>query len=158
MPSEIRLSPVGSIEVKDGRIYLSIQEKFRPALKELDGFSHIHILWWGNQTDTPEQRETLLSNKPYKKSPDTLGIFSTRSPVRPNPVLITIAAIISIDIKKGIIELPWIDTDAGTPVIDIKPYHPCSDRVKNVKLPYWCAEWPQCYEESATFDWAKVFN
>ena len=46
----------------------------------------------------------------------------------------------------------------GTPIIDIKPYQPCSDRVKNVQLPDCCSDWPQCYEGSATFDWTTVFN
>jgi hypothetical protein len=43
-------------------------------------------------------------------------------------------------------------------IIDIKPYQPCSDRVKNVLLPVWCSEWPKWYEDSATFDWNSVFN
>ncbi len=158
MSSEIKIKPVGSIEVEAGRFYLSIRKKYRKALKELEGFSHINVIWWGNQFDTPKHRDILVAKKPYRKSPDVVGIFSTRSPVRPNPVLITIAAVVSIDLAKGIIEIPWIDADAGTPVIDIKPYQPCSDRVKNVQLPDWCVEWPQCYEDSATFDWTTEFN
>jgi len=158
MSSEIKLNPVGSIEVEEGRFYLSIKKRYRKALKELEGFSHINIIWWGNQSDSPKRRDILVANKPYKNGPDTVGIFATRSEARPNPILITTTSVINIDLDKGIVELPWIDADKGTPIIDIKPYQPCSDRVKNVQLPDWCSEWPQCYEDSATFDWAAVFN
>ena len=158
MSSEIKLNPVGSIEVEEGRFYLSINERYRKALIELEGFSHINIIWWGNRSDFPKQRDILIAKKPYKKGPDTVGIFSTRSETRPNPLLITIAAVMGVDLDKGIVELPWIDAEAGSPVIDIKPYQPCSDRVKKVQLPDWCTEWPQWYEDSAAFDWDSVFN
>ncbi len=158
MFSEITLNPVGSIKMDKGRYYISIRDEYKMALKELDGFSHINIIWWGNKSDSPEKRKEVLLNKPYKKGPDSIGVFATRSEVRPNPVLITAVAIININHEEGIIEIPWIDADNDTPVIDIKPYHPCSDKITNVQLPDWCSEWPQCYEDSAEFDWESVFN
>lgn len=158
MSSEIKLNSIGSIKVEGGRFYVEIREKYRKALKGIEGFSHINIIWWGNQSDSPEQRDRLLVKKPYKKGPDTVGIFATRSEIRPNPVLITTAAVISVDWEKGLIEFAWIDAEKDSPVIDIKPYQPCSDRVKDIKLPYWCCEWPKWYEDSAEFDWESVFN
>ncbi|MDY0362243.1 MAG: TrmO family methyltransferase [Desulforegulaceae bacterium] len=158
MSSEIKLNPIGNIEIKEGRFYLSVKEKYKKALKAIEGFSHINIVWWANRSDTLEKRDRLIVEKPYKKSPDTLGIFATRSEIRPNPVLITTAAVISVDQDKGIIELPWIDAENGSPVIDIKPYQPCLDRVKNVMQPGWCSEWPQWYEDSCGFDWESVFS
>lgn len=158
MSSEIKINSIGDIKVGKGRFYLSIKKKYREALKELEGFSHINVIWWGNQSDSFENRDILVVNKPYKKGPDTVGIFATRSQLRTNPVLITIVPLISVDLNKGIVELPWIDAESETPIIDIKPYHPCSDRVENSKLPDWCSEWPQCYEDSVTFDWSSVFN
>lgn len=158
MASEIKLNPVGSIEIEGSHHYISIKSKYRKALKELDGFSHINIIWWGNQSDSPERRNTLIVKKPYKNAPDIVGVFATRTGIRPNPILITATAIIRIDLKKGIIEIPWVDAEKGSPVIDIKPYQPCLDRVKNVHLPVWCSEWPQWFEDSAAFDWELVFN
>ena len=158
MPLEIKINPVGSIEVEEGRFYVSIREKYRDALRGLQGFSHINVFWWGNKSDSPELRNTIITRKPYKKSPDIVGIFATRSEVRPNPVLLTTAEIIRIDVPKGIIELSWIDAEKDSPVIDIKPYQPCSDRIKDIKLPHWCAEWPEWYEDSAGFNWSSVFN
>lgn len=155
---KIRLNPVGSIEIEDGRSYVAIDEAYRPALKELEGFSHLDILWWAHLADAADHRDTLVAQSPYRNAPETVGIFATRSPVRPNPVMLSVAAVLSIDAVKGIIKLPWIDAEAGSPVIDIKPYHPCADRVRDARVPSWCATWPQWYEDSGSFDWSTVFN
>ncbi len=158
MSSEITLNPVGSVEVENGRFSIVLKQRYRKALNELEGFSHITILWWGNQTASPENRDVLVAKKPYRNGPNIVGIFATRSEARPNPVLITTAAVIHIERDEGVIELSWIDAENGSPVLDIKPYQPCSDRVKHVQSPDWCAEWPQWYEDSASFDWNSVFN
>jgi tRNA (adenine37-N6)-methyltransferase len=86
MSPEIKLKPVGGIEVEEGRFYLSIRKKYRTALNELEGFSHINIIWWGNQSDSLESRDILVAKKPYRNGPDTVFIFATRSEARPNPV------------------------------------------------------------------------
>lgn len=144
--------------MKANVFYLSIQDQYREALKGIEGFSHMNVVWWGNHSDSSKQRSKLCVNKPYKKGPDTIGIFATRSNERPNPVLITTVTVTGVDCHKGIIEFPWIDAEAESPVIDIKPYQPCSDRVKNVKEPEWCSDWPNWLEESAEFDWESIFN
>jgi tRNA-Thr(GGU) m(6)t(6)A37 methyltransferase TsaA len=158
MSREIKLNPVGTIENREGRFNVIIQKNYREALRELEGFSHIIVLWWGNQADSQAHRDMLTAHQPYRKGPDTIGIFASRSEMRPNPVLMTIAEVTHIDMGRGIIELAWIDAETDSPVIDIKPYQPCSDRVKEVLLPDWCSHWPQWYEDSANFDWAAVFN
>lgn len=158
MSFEIKLNPVGTIENREGRFSVVLQKSYWEALRELEGFSHIIVLWWGNQADLQDRRDILTVRQPYRKSPDTVGVFATRSEMRPNPVLMTIATVNRIDMHTGIIELEWIDAETDSPVIDIKPYQPCSDRVKEVRLPDWCSDWPQWYEDSENFDWAAVFN
>jgi len=96
--------------------------------------------------------------KPYRKGPDLLGIFSTRSPMRPNPIALSVAAVVGVDMEQGLIRLAYIDAEDGTPVLDIKPYLPCSDRVSRVQTPGWCSHWPQSMEGSATFDWPAEFE
>ena len=158
MHSEIKLSTIGYIKVEKGRFYVSVKEDYKEALISLEDFKYINLIWWGSHSDSFEKRSILTVEKPYKKGPDSLGIFSTRSEIRPNPVLVSTVAVISVDHAEGIIELPWIDAEDGSPLIDIKPYHPCSDRVKDIDMPEWCAEWPRWYEDSAMFDWGSVFN
>lgn len=55
-------------------------------------------------------------------------------------------------------ELAHIDAEAGTPVLDIKPYTPSLGRVEKPSVPSWCADWPASVEESGRFDWSSVFN
>ena len=118
---------------------------------------HINILYWIDRCDNSECREVLKVKKPYKKAPDTLGVFSTRSPERPNLIALSVAEIISIDYKEGRIYVTYIDAMDNTPVLDIKPYTPSIDRIKEIRVPNWCSHWPSCYEESSGFDWESEF-
>ena len=154
---EMILSPIGHVSVDKEGFALRINAPYRPALRGLEGFSHIDVLWWCNQLDGPEYRHQLECNKPYKKGPAKLGVFATRSPVRPNPVALTMVQVLVLDANAGIITVPFIDAVDGTPIIDLKPYHPCADRIRSVSVPEWCSHWPQWYEDSAHFDWQAEF-
>jgi hypothetical protein len=66
--------------------------------------------------------------------------------------------ILEIDHDSGAIVVPYIDAEDGTPVIDIKPYHPATDRVRDVSVPDWCSHWPKWHEDSAGFNWAAEFE
>lgn len=157
MNNTIQINPIGRVRAINGNFTIEIDPQYLPALTNIDGYSHLQILWWGHLYATPQYRSYFLSEKPYKTGPDKLGVFATRSPVRPNPLLLTTIQVINIDFDKGIITTPYIDAEDNTPVLDIKPYHLC-DRVRDCRVPAWCAHWPQWDEESATFDWSKEFN
>ncbi len=152
------LDPIGRVIVDDDGFALSIYEPYRPALAELDGFSHINVLWWAHLLDDPMFREMTIAERAYRNAPAQIGIFATRSPARPNPIALSAVAVISIDRDEGIVRVPYVDADDGTPILDIKPYHPSVDRIREVRVPAWCATWPQWYEDSATFDWGAVFE
>ncbi|MCG8515368.1 MAG: TrmO family methyltransferase, partial [Halanaerobiales bacterium] len=105
-----------------------------------------------------KDRQVLQCEQPYQKAPASVGIFATRSPLRPNPIALTIVPIINIA-EDGKIYLPYIDAEDGSPIIDLKPYHPATDRVRDLEVPDWCRHWPQWYEDSASFDWeAELIN
>ncbi len=151
------ISPVGTVIARDGNFSIQLEPQYIPAILGLDGFSHLNIIWWSHYLDQPEPRAQLTAPQPYKNSPATLGIFATRSPMRPNPICVSVAQVISVDENEGTIQLAWIDAEDGTPVLDIKPYLPCCDRVRRVSTPSWNSHWPDCYEESGDFDWAAEF-
>lgn len=155
--SAYHVEPIGYVSAT-GRYALVIDEAYRPALAELEGFSHITILWWCHQLDDPLFREMTIAERPYKHGPAAVGIFATRSPARPNPIALTVAQLLTVGIENGIVELGFIDADDGTPVLDIKPYLPAVDRVRTTRSPEWCADWPNWLEDSATFDWGAVFE
>lgn len=151
------ISPIGKINAENDQFVIQLNKENREALLELDGFSHIQVFWWGHLFDNEDYRKINIAEKAYKNGPDKIGIFATRSPVRPNPVLVTTVPVISIDHEQGKIAVAFIDAEDGSPLIDIKGYYPF-ERVQNIQVPQWCSHWPQWYEESATFDWAGEIN
>jgi len=78
---------------------------------------------------------------PFEAPP--LGVFSSRSPMRPNPLGLSTAKILGIQHSEGMIRIADIDAYEGTPVLDIKAYMPSIDRVKEVKVPDWMSDWPE---------------
>lgn len=151
------LSPVGYIHTGSEGFVLEIEPRFRPAMNGLEGFSHINILWWSHYLDSQDQRGVLTCQQPYRNAPSELGVFATRSPQRPNPVCLSIAQVIRIDNQQGKIYVAYLDAEDGTPILDIKPYTPSIDRIREVKTPDWNRHWPQWFEDSAEFDWEAEF-
>lgn len=150
--------PIGKVCNNEKGIFIKLEKEFIPALKALEGFSHINVIWWFSDFDSKEFRAVLEAEQPYKKAPEKMGIFATRSPMRPNPIALTAAEVINIDYQKGIIQIAYIDANDNTPVLDIKPYTPSLDRVETPNVPHWCGDWPKSLEQSADFEWEKVFN
>lgn len=150
--------PIGSIQEGENGFTILVNPPYRPALQGLEGFGHLNILWWFSELDTPENRQVLQAPQPYKNAPETMGIFATRSPIRPNPLALTTVQVLHLDPHAGTILVPFIDANQGTPVLDIKPYTPSFDRIETPIVPSWCQNWPQSVEESGSFPWESVFN
>jgi tRNA-Thr(GGU) m(6)t(6)A37 methyltransferase TsaA len=154
----VTFSPIGTVKLENGRYFIELEDALFAAALGLEEFSHIQVLCWFNLYDSPASRNYLVIDKPYRKGPEKLGVFATRSPVRPNPIALSACALIGIDKEKHRLEVAYIDAENDTPVLDIKPYEPSDDRVRDVKMPAWCSHWPQYMEESADFDWGSEFN
>ncbi|MDK2942309.1 MAG: tRNA (adenine37-N6)-methyltransferase [Acetobacterium sp.] len=152
------LKPIGTIHVEGTEMFIELDERYRQGLAGLDGFSHINVLWWFSEFDNQEARGVLSSPQPYKQAPEVMGVFATRSPLRPNPLALTAVSVLDLDNQTGIIKIAYIDANDGTPVLDIKPYTPSLDRVENPQVPSWCDHWPKSVETSGTFNWAEEFN
>ena len=153
-----QVNPIGKIRVESGETFIELAPEYIPALQSLDGFSHLNVIWWFSDFDNEEARNTLETLMPYKNAPDVMGIFATRSPIRPNPIALTAVQVIRIDFESGIIQIAYIDANDNTPVLDIKPYTPSLDRVEAPGVPEWCSHWPKSLEQSESFDWEKEFN
>jgi tRNA-Thr(GGU) m(6)t(6)A37 methyltransferase TsaA len=154
---ELSIAPIGYVRAGKDGFRLEIESKYLPGLQELEGFSHVNVLWWSHLCDSHECRGILQCDRPYKLGPAAVGVFATRSPARPNPIAVSAVAILRIDSQNGVIHIPFIDAEDGTPIIDLKPYYPCLDRVRECTVPQWCRHWPQWYEDSAAFDWSAEF-
>lgn len=155
---EFKIKQIGTIRSDDEGFRAEVFPEYRAALSGLEGFSYVNLLWWFDGCDNDACRSVLTEEKPYKKGPETLGVFATRSPERPNPIALSCAYVTYIDAKNGVIGLAYTDANDGSPLLDIKPYTPSLDRVESPAVPDWCAHWSKCVEENGDFDWAAEFN
>ncbi len=161
MPNTAKLDFIGQVQpgnAQDPRFVLQLQPQLAQGLRGLNGFSHAVVLWWAHQADSAAEREALLYRKPYRHNPDDVGVFGSRSPSRPNPIGMSVVALAEVDDVNAAIYTYFIDTEPGTPIVDIKPYFPASDRVASAATPKWCQHWPQNVEASADFDWSAEFE
>jgi len=142
-----KISPVGYLRRTESSTTIEILPEFTPALKELEGFSHVQIFWWFDKFDDETSRQTVQFEKMPFEAP-CLGVFACRSPMRPNPIGLSPAKILNVDHKKGIVEIGDLDAFDGTPILDLKAYIPSCDRVKNVRVPDWAANWPEWVPEN----------
>ena len=94
---------------------LEILREFEPGLDGIEGFSHLFVLWVFDRADGFD----LIAHPPTdEKRPH--GVFSTRSPRRPNPIALTVVELLR---RAGTsLHVRGVDMLDGTPILDIKPY------------------------------------
>jgi tRNA-Thr(GGU) m(6)t(6)A37 methyltransferase TsaA len=139
---KIVLKPIGVVrttaigdEVKDKtRISrILIHPELTEALDGVDGFSHLFVLFWLHKIPD-KQRKTLKVHPRGRKDMPLLGVFATRTMLRPNPVGLTVVKLVKIE--GNVLTIRGLDALDGTPVLDIKPFDSW-DTAKNVKVPEW---------------------
>lgn len=133
-PKHFTVYPIGHIEKRDGQTKIILDKKYQPGLLGLEGFSHVHVLYWFDRNDTPQKRSTLQVHPHGDKRNPLSGVFATRAPVRPNLTALSLCKIISV--RENVIEIDQIDAFPNTPVLDLKPYIPSIDEVSAT-----CPEW-----------------
>jgi tRNA-Thr(GGU) m(6)t(6)A37 methyltransferase TsaA len=100
--------------LSDNEITLEIYPQFAAALKDVTRCSHLTVLYWGDRAN----RETLQSRTPFSDVP--VGVFSSRSPNRPNPIAFCVADLIRQEDNRLIVR--GVDALDGSPLVDIKAY------------------------------------
>lgn len=125
----VRMKPIGTIkspyrETKqipkgrgarhDAEGILEILPEFEEGLTDIEGFSHLYVIWLFHKSDGFQ----LIGTPPSDNRPH--GVFATRSPRRPNPIGLTVVRLLS---REGrMLKVSGIDMLDGTPILDIKPY------------------------------------
>ena len=142
MKETYQIYPIGHIRRTQEGIHLEIDEPFRPAIQQLEHFSHVMVFWWANQHDNEKSRHIMQTNPPYAEG-KTTGVFACRSEYRPNPIAMTTCELLQVDQAKGIIRVANIDAYDGTPILDLKAYFPVCDRVQEAHIPAWLSGWPE---------------
>jgi tRNA (adenine37-N6)-methyltransferase len=90
------------------------------GLRSIEGFSHLLLLYWLDQSKSPE----LVFTPPFDGQPR--GVFATRAPRRPNPIGLSVVAFDGFAAPDEL-KIRYLDCLDGTPLIDIKPYLPTTD-------------------------------
>jgi len=92
---------------------LEILPEFEPGLKDIEGFSHLYVLWVFDRSEGYE----LVGTPPCDNRPH--GVFASRSPYRPNPIGLTVVRLVGRERNR--LRVRGVDMVDGTPILDIKP-------------------------------------
>lgn len=108
------------------------EEEYRNdhALRGLEGYSHIWLIWHFSESETTQFRPTV--RPPRLGGNERVGVFATRSPFRPNPIglsCVKLEGIKKIEGKGTVLVVSGADMANRTPIFDIKPYLSISDAV-----------------------------
>ena len=125
---KIELAPIGFVRtdiekvprhwtISDAEGTIVIDEQFREGLKDIQTGQRIVVLFYFHQS--PRFTKDFLVQVPPQRT-EQLGVFSICSPIRPNPLGMSVVEVLGVD--GGIIHIKGLDMVDGTPVLDIKPY------------------------------------
>lgn len=124
----------GLVKSSKAKIIFSEEYRNREALRGIEGFSHLWLIWKFSKSVTENWSPTV--RPPRLGGNKRMGVFATRSPFRPNPIGLSSVKIEKIieNTKYGtIIEVSGADLLDGTPIYDIKPYIAFSDSHPDAK-------------------------
>jgi len=135
-----KLKFVGVVETVGELSKVRIFSEFCQGLEYLNNFSHIIVLYWLHLRDNERERRTLQVIPRRHPGAPKVGVFSSRSPSRPNPIGFCVAELVQIEdctlIVKG------LDALEGSPIVDIKPYIPRADSIPDARVPEWTSRGP----------------
>jgi tRNA-Thr(GGU) m(6)t(6)A37 methyltransferase TsaA len=112
-PAGMPIQPAGAAGVSGT---VDVFDEFRAGLKDLDGFSHIALLYVFHRAEG-----FTLQVVPFMDDVPR-GVFATRAPRRPNPIGLSVVRLERIE--NGLLHITNVDMLDGTPLLDIKPYVP----------------------------------
>lgn len=107
------IQPTGASKIQGT---VKVFSQFADGLKDLEGFSHVILLYHFHQV-----KNTQLIVTPFLDS-QPRGVFATRAPKRPNPIGLSVVKLLSIE--QNILHVGNVDVIDGTPLLDLKPYVP----------------------------------
>jgi tRNA-Thr(GGU) m(6)t(6)A37 methyltransferase TsaA len=111
---EAKGSPIQPVFAKNSEGIVEVYEPYREALKDLDGFERIWLIYWFHKA--AEFRPIVT---PFLDTVER-GLFATRAPCRPNPIGMSPVRLLRIE--NGKLFVMEVDILDGTPLLDIKPY------------------------------------
>ena len=118
----------GILDMLESRIVFEKEYRVKDALRGLEDFSHIWLIWVFSEAVREEWSPTV---RPPRLGGNTrMGVFATRSPFRPNPIGLSSVRLEKVELTEHqgpVIHVSGVDLRDGTPIYDIKPYLPYVD-------------------------------
>jgi tRNA-Thr(GGU) m(6)t(6)A37 methyltransferase TsaA len=130
-----RLYPIGRVERKGKTVGLRIFDRYVEGLLGLEDWSHVNVLYWFDQNDTPQRRRVLRVHPRGDKQNPLTGVFACRAPVRPNLIALSLCKILSV--RGNFIQVEDLDALDASPVLDLKPFVPLDAPTQGVRVPAW---------------------
>lgn len=124
-------TPIQPSRAEGARGTIEVRSEFADGLADLDGFSHIIVLYAFHLAHGYTLKVTPFLDDQAR------GVFSTRAPCRPNAIGMSVFELLRV--HGGTLDVANVDVVDGTPLLDIKPYVPQFDGVMDVRLG-WLAE------------------
>ena len=118
----------GLVEALESLVVFEPEYRNPAALRGLEGFSHIWLVWVFDQAVRAEWSPTV--RPPRLGGNARLGVFATRSPFRPNPLALSAVTLAGMEKTREwgtVLRVRGADLMDGTPILDIKPYLPYAD-------------------------------
>lgn len=118
----------GLIEDLKGQIFFEPEYRNPQAVRGLEAFSHIWLLW--QFSESKKERWSATVKPPRLGGKKRVGVFASRSPYRPNDIGLSCVRLERIETEGGcgpVLHIAGADLMDGTPIYDIKPYIPVSD-------------------------------
>jgi tRNA (adenine37-N6)-methyltransferase len=124
--SELDGMPIQPSAAQGIKGHILINEDLVKGLDDLDGFSHIYLLYHLHLSNSYNLKVIPFLDDQLR------GIFSTRAPKRPNPIGLSVVKLIKIVLNR--LEIENVDIIDGTPLLDIKPYVSDMDEVNHCRV------------------------
>lgn len=119
-------TPIQPSRLDGARGTVEVWPEYAGGLQDLDGFSHIIVLYSFHLSQGYSLRVTPFLDNQQR------GLFATRAPRRPNPIGLSVLELCQV--RGNVLEVANVDMVDGTPLLDIKPYVPQFDCVENVRI------------------------
>ena len=119
--------PKNSSVRRDVEATIELDARYAKGLKDIALMSHVIALYWLDRSD-----RSLIIQAP-SHAPEPRGVFALRSPVRPNPIGLSVCELVRVEGTRLVIRN--IDCVDGTPLIDLKPYFSSTDSVPDARRP-----------------------
>jgi tRNA-Thr(GGU) m(6)t(6)A37 methyltransferase TsaA len=114
---------------------IDLAPKYKEALEGIEGYSHLLVLYWLSRVPYNARGRRMKIHPRSRPDLPLVGVFATRTQYRPNPIGLTQVKLVE---RRGkTLTVKGLDALNGTPVLDIKPISPKTERPAHFRVPEW---------------------